>query len=130
MNEDARFEYESVIGVPSTNLNGRQFDRTLIGSYVVIPKSYVPTLFELTRQEWHDTKKMIDIIKQYLDKKYKHDGYNIGWNVGSIAGQTAHLHPKKKPTRGFFCFTSTLYLYLLLPGNYEHQPEKYLGMYH
>ncbi|MCL2378970.1 MAG: hypothetical protein FWC77_07575 [Defluviitaleaceae bacterium] len=60
MNEDARFEYESVIGVPSTNMNGRQFDRTLIGSYVVIPKSYVPTPFDLTRQEWHDTKMMID----------------------------------------------------------------------
>ena len=30
-NEDAKFEYESVIAVPSTDKNGRQFDKTLIG---------------------------------------------------------------------------------------------------
>ena len=32
-------------------------------------------------------------IKKYLDKKYKPDGYNLGWNVGKTAGQeVAHAH--------------------------------------
>ena len=60
---DTKFENESVIGVPSTDGNGNQFENTLVGSYVVIPKSHVPTPFDLTEHEWADTKKMIDIIK-------------------------------------------------------------------
>lgn len=95
MTDNPKFENESVIGVPSTDKNGKQFDKTLIGSYVVVPKSLVPTPFDLTEQEWLDSKKMIDTVKQYLDEKYKPNGYNLGWNVGRIAGQeveNAHLH--------------------------------------
>jgi len=95
MNEDEKFENESVICVPSTDADGKQFEKTLIGSYVIIPKSHVSSPFELTEQEWRDTKNMMDIIKQYLDKRYKPDGYNLGWNVGRTAGQEvphAHLH--------------------------------------
>lgn len=27
---------------------------------------------------------MIDIVKKYIDKKYKLDGYNLGCNIGEI----------------------------------------------
>jgi len=90
-----KFENDSVIGVPSTDENGNVYDKTLIGSYVIIPKSHVPTPFDLSAKEWHDTKTMLDTLKKQLDEKYNPDGYNIGWNVGHIAGQTApyaHLH--------------------------------------
>ena len=33
--------------------------------------------------------------KEYIDKKYSPDGYNLGWNVGKVCGQEiahAHLH--------------------------------------
>ncbi|MCL2528052.1 MAG: HIT family protein [Defluviitaleaceae bacterium] len=53
------------------------------------------TPFELSPQEWLDTIALLGEIKEYLDKKYKPDGYNIGWNVGKVAGQTephAHMH--------------------------------------
>ena len=34
-----------------------------------------------------------DELKAYIDKKYMPDGYNIGWNVGKVAGQeVAHAH--------------------------------------
>ena len=95
MNDNIKFENEFVIGVPSTDDNGKQFDKTLAGSYVIVPKSYVKSPFDLSEQEWYYTKKMLDIIKEYLDDKYKPDGYNLGWNVGKVAGQTvehAHLH--------------------------------------
>ena len=95
MSDNIKFENELVIGVPSTDENGKQYDNILQGSYVVIPKSLVQTPFELSEQEWHYTKKMIDVLKQYLDEKYNPDGYNLGWNVGKAAGQTvdyAHLH--------------------------------------
>jgi len=90
-----KFENDTVIGVPSTDDNGNVLDKTLIGSYVIIPKSHVPTPFDMSAQEWNDTKTMMGTIKKYLDEKYKPDGYNIGWNVGRTAGQTvphAHLH--------------------------------------
>jgi len=90
-----KFENETVIGVPSTNADGKLFDQTLVGSYVIIPKSYVPTPFDLSEQEWIDTKKMIDTIKNHLDCICSPDGYNLGWNVGRVAGQEvawAHLH--------------------------------------
>jgi len=95
MNGVVKFENDSVVGVPSTDANGKVYDKTLVGSYVIIPKSHVETPFDLSEREWSDTKKMIDTIKKHLDEKYNPDGYNLGWNVGRVAGQRvphAHLH--------------------------------------
>ncbi|MCL2405250.1 MAG: HIT family protein [Defluviitaleaceae bacterium] len=95
MYNSTKFENESVIGVPSTDNDGNIFTQTLVGSYVVIPKSLVGTPFDLSEQEWVDTKRMIDTIKHHLDNEMSPDGYNLGWNVGRVAGQTvshAHLH--------------------------------------
>lgn len=89
--EDPTFENETMIGVRSNNLK----NNTLIGSYVIIPKSQVGTPFDLSEQEWKDTKSLMHEIKSYLDKKYQPDGYNVGWNVGKAGGQEvahAHLH--------------------------------------
>ena len=95
MEELVKFENDSVVGVPASGANGKPFDRTLVGSYVIIPKSHVGTPFDLSEQEWLDTKKMIDTVKKYIDEKYSPDGYNLGWNVGRAAGEEnpyAHLH--------------------------------------
>lgn len=89
--EDPTFENESMMGVRSNNLK----NNTLIGSYVIIPKSQVGTPFDLSDKEWEDTKLLMREIKAYLDDKYHPDGYNVGWNVGVAAGQEvahAHLH--------------------------------------
>lgn len=89
--EDLTFENKTMIAVRSNNLK----NNTLIGSYVVIPKSEVSSPFELSDEEWADTKNLMRELKDYLDEKYKPDGYNIGWNVGKVAGQEvkhAHLH--------------------------------------
>ena len=89
--EDPTFENESMMGVRSNNLK----NNTLIGSYVIIPKSQVGTPFDLSDKEWEDTKLLMREIKEYLDNKYHPDGYNVGWNVGVAGGQEvahAHLH--------------------------------------
>ena len=89
--EDPTFENDTMMGVRSNNLK----NNTLIGSYVIIPKSQVGTPFELSDKEWADTKILMQEIKAYLDEKYKPDGYNVGWNVGVAGGQEvahAHLH--------------------------------------
>jgi len=88
---DPVFENEYCIGVPSINSN----PKTLTGAYVIIPKSHVESPFEMSIEEWIACKVLMDKIKSYLDEKYKPDGYNLGWNVGSAAGQEveyAHLH--------------------------------------
>ncbi|MDD4593046.1 MAG: HIT family protein [Parabacteroides sp.] len=90
-NKDKTFENEYCLGVPALKAN----PKTLIGSYVIIPKSHVESPFDLTVDEWLATKDMMCSIKQYIDSKYNPDGYNIGWNVGNIAGQEveyAHMH--------------------------------------
>lgn len=79
------------MGVRADNLK----ENILVGSYVIIPKSQVETPFDLSEEEWIDTKKMMNEIKKYLDKKYQPDGYNLGWNVGASGGQNvayAHFH--------------------------------------
>ena len=85
------FENETMVAVRSNNLK----NNTLIGSYVIIPKSEVGSPFELSEKEWADSMALMCELKAYLDEKYKPDGYNIGWNVGSAAGQEvkhAHMH--------------------------------------
>lgn len=86
---EPHFENDTMIAVKSNNLK----NNTLIGSYVIIPKSEVGTPFELSDKEWADSKKLMMEVKEYIDSKYKPDGYNIGWNVGKVAGQeVAHAH--------------------------------------
>ena len=62
-----------------------------------IPNAQGETPFDLSMEEWIATKKMIDKVKKYLDEKSHPDGYNLGWNVGKIAGQEVkHVHLHKK----------------------------------
>ena len=85
------FENETAIAVRSNNLK----DKVLTGSYVIIPKSRVSSPFELSEKEWNDTRELLLKVKEYVDATYKPDGYNLGWNVGEVAGQSvahAHLH--------------------------------------
>ena len=86
---EPHFENNSMVAVKSNNLK----NNTLIGSYVIIPKSEVGSPFELSDKEWADSKSLMLEVKNYIDKKYAPDGYNIGWNVGKVAGQeVAHAH--------------------------------------
>ena len=94
LNEESgepHFEYDTMVAVKSNNLK----HNTLIGSYVIIPKTEVGSPFELSNKEWADSKDLMLKVKEYVDKKYSPDGYNIGWNVGKAAGQEvrhAHMH--------------------------------------
>ena len=88
---DPHFENDTMVAVKSNNLK----HNTMIGSYVIIPKSEVSSPFELTDKEWSDSRELLLKVKKYIDETYKPDGYNIGWNVGTVAGQSvahAHMH--------------------------------------
>ncbi len=63
------------------------------GHILVIPKRHVETYFDATAHEHAAIIDLIYRIKDYLQKKYNPDGYNIGANVGPAAGQTVfHFH--------------------------------------
>lgn len=67
----------------------------LKGSGIIIPKKHRETVFDLTIEEWQATYDLLIEVKEYLDKRYHPEGYNVGWNVGRTGGQEifhAHLH--------------------------------------
>jgi len=67
----------------------------LIGSGIIIPFAHKETPFELTDEEVVDMFTLLKEVKKYLDKKFKPDGYSIGWNVGKASDQIekhVHLH--------------------------------------
>lgn len=69
--------------------------QVLHGSGLIIPKIHKSNVFDLSDQEWSDTKDLLQRAKKLLDKKYSPDGYSIGWNTGEAGGQSifhAHLH--------------------------------------
>jgi superfamily II DNA or RNA helicase/diadenosine tetraphosphate (Ap4A) HIT family hydrolase/HKD family nuclease len=64
------------------------------GHTLVITRREVPTWFEATRNEQVAILDLVEKIKADLDASSpKPDGYNVGVNVGEVAGQTVmHLH--------------------------------------
>ena len=73
-------------------------DKELMGGIVdghlmIIPKRHCESLFEMTSAEWRETQELMLQAKQYMDKKYKPDGYTVGWNVGAVGGSSVpHVH--------------------------------------
>jgi superfamily II DNA or RNA helicase/diadenosine tetraphosphate (Ap4A) HIT family hydrolase/SOS-response transcriptional repressor LexA len=71
------------------------------GHTLVIPFRHVVTWFDATREEQNAILALVDDIKRQLDRGVPHpdgtaripDGYNVGFNAGTAAGQTVmHLH--------------------------------------
>ena len=65
------------------------------GHVLVITRRIVPTFFECEADEQSALMKLVGEVKQLLDERLdpKPDGYNVGFNSGSAAGQTVpHVH--------------------------------------
>ncbi len=60
------------------------------GHVLIIPKRHVSSYFELSLNEQISCNLLINEVKNYLEKNFKPDGYNIGINIGEAAGQTIH----------------------------------------
>lgn len=64
-----------------------------VGHTLIIPKRHVETYFDLRFEERIALVDVIDVVKLELDVDFRPDGYNIGFNVGEVAGQTVmHCH--------------------------------------
>ncbi|MFQ5794250.1 MAG: HIT family protein [Candidatus Bipolaricaulia bacterium] len=67
----------------------------LTGSGIIISREHRETVFDLTEEELRATFDLLRQAKERIDREFGPDGYNVGWNNGSVAGQEvfhAHLH--------------------------------------
>ena len=67
----------------------------LQGSGLIVTKAPRETVFDLTPEEWAATFELLQRVKAHLDETLRPDGYNVGWNVFPVGGQSiphVHLH--------------------------------------
>jgi len=63
------------------------------GHMLLIPKRHFPEIFMATQEEALALHNLTIEARNYLMDKYNPDGFNIGANLGEVAGQTIfHLH--------------------------------------
>jgi diadenosine tetraphosphate (Ap4A) HIT family hydrolase len=65
------------------------------GHLLILPCRHVADWFETTAQERLAMFDLADAAKTWLDGEFHPDGFNLGVNVGEVAGQTlfhVHLH--------------------------------------
>lgn len=74
--------------------NSRQ-QGALVGSGVIIPVRHAETVFDLALDEIGATFQLLAEVKRWMDATYQPQGYNVGWNCGTVGGQDvmhAHMH--------------------------------------
>ena len=63
------------------------------GHLLLMPFRHAPDYFSLTMEEKHAMTELIDECRNIIEENFKPAGYNIGYNVGAVAGQTVmHCH--------------------------------------
>ncbi len=65
------------------------------GHSLIIPKNHTANYFDLSPQEQQNSWQMVNFVQEILQKKYSPDGFNVGFNVNSTAGQKvmhSHIH--------------------------------------
>lgn len=63
------------------------------GSAMILPVAHRRTPFDLTRAEWADSRQLLITARAAIQARYDPDGWNIGWNVNPVAGQSVpHVH--------------------------------------
>jgi diadenosine tetraphosphate (Ap4A) HIT family hydrolase len=63
------------------------------GHLLIIPYRHVGNYFDTTEEERGGILDLVDQARVYMDRAYSPQGYNIGVNVGMVAGQSVmHTH--------------------------------------
>ncbi len=63
------------------------------GHVVVVPRRHVSDFFEMTSPEQMAIIELLNAARALIQSQYSPDGYNIGVNIGSAAGQSRmHVH--------------------------------------
>lgn len=86
-----RNDYYLFIQLNQSEIKGRQLE----GAGIIVPKKHRQTAFDLTKEEWEATYliSLLQEVKQYIDKRYEPQGYNLGWSCEEVGGQHIfHVH--------------------------------------
>ena len=72
------------------------------GHVLIVTNKHVNDLTRLTREEKKDLLDLLELTKSFIDKALKPKGYNIGINIGRVAGAgfPGHLHIHLVPRWG------------------------------
>ncbi len=63
------------------------------GHLLIIPFRHVPDLFSLSPEERQSLVSLVDDCRAITERTLRPDGYNIGINIGAVAGQSImHCH--------------------------------------
>jgi histidine triad (HIT) family protein len=65
------------------------------GSAMVLPIRHVGAPWDLDEGEWAATHRLLAAMQKRLTASHAPDGWNVGWNVGRVGGQSvphAHCH--------------------------------------
>jgi ATP adenylyltransferase len=63
------------------------------GHALIIPKRHVASYFDLNEQERMACWSMVNDVQHLIQQRYNPDGFNVGINIGTAAGQTIyHVH--------------------------------------
>jgi diadenosine tetraphosphate (Ap4A) HIT family hydrolase len=65
------------------------------GHTLVIPRRHVATYFDCTPDEKAALWSVVELVREEISRRHGPDGFNVGFNAGSAAGQTvfhAHVH--------------------------------------
>lgn len=63
------------------------------GHTVVISKKHAETVFDIGEREYHELMKDVLMAMKLIQKVLNPDGFNVGWNHNTAAGQVVpHLH--------------------------------------
>ncbi len=63
------------------------------GHMLVVLKRHTDDFWGLSTEEWHDLHLAMEEAKKMIDDQFAPEGYNIGSNLGEVAGQTVpHVH--------------------------------------
>jgi len=76
-------------------LQDERFQGALKHSGVIVPIEHRETVFDLTDEEIAATFRLLLRVKDWMDRRFSPDGYNVGWNCGRVGGQEvphAHMH--------------------------------------
>lgn len=78
------------------------------GHTLIIPKRHIQSLFEASREEREALFDLVSEVRALLLTERSADGFNIGINDGTAAGQTVmHLHIHLIPPRSRSSTSST-----------------------
>lgn len=70
-------------------------DPELPQAAMIVPHRHSTDPFSMSEAEWADLPSALNATRSLLEQRFAPEGFTLGWNVGTVAGQTVlhtHLH--------------------------------------